>query len=300
VPSYITTEPLTVFVGVQALSKFAFGLGGLQMLLCTVAFAAFALPVGEGLGTRLLTDLFNAPLSLVSIRSFDEAIVIAAALSLSSSAFVLSILKEKGELSTKIGAATLGILLFQVFELDGPPTKQCVWQCLVGLSITSGMVCHFHSPICCTLQLTTHCHDGTGYERTCCCKIGDRATQHSNTNIRCQATLLTHYCVMQDIAVVPLLVLLPLLESSGDMNVSNVMELVQVFGPAVLTTLGWVGLLIVGGRTVLRRVFEVRTEGIQDWALHVLQLGYSMPKHVACEKTACFCTSHLLPASELK
>lgn len=98
----------------QALSKFAFGLGGLQMLLCTVAFVAFALPAGEGLGTQVLTTVFGAEPSLVSIRSLDEAVVIGAALSLSSSAFVLSILNEKGELSTKFGAATLGILLFQV------------------------------------------------------------------------------------------------------------------------------------------------------------------------------------------
>lgn len=84
------------------------------MLLCTVAFVAFALPAGQGIGTQVLTTVFGAEPSLVSIRSLDEAVVIGAALSLSSSAFVLSILNEKGELSTRFGAATLGILLFQV------------------------------------------------------------------------------------------------------------------------------------------------------------------------------------------
>nr|XP_009608240.1 K(+) efflux antiporter 3, chloroplastic-like isoform X2 [Nicotiana tomentosiformis] len=49
----------------------------------------------------------------VNIRSVDEAVVIGAALSLSSSAFVLQILAEKGELPTRFGSATLGILLLQ-------------------------------------------------------------------------------------------------------------------------------------------------------------------------------------------
>ena len=79
----------------------------------------------------------------VNIRSIDEAIVIGAALSLSSSAFVLQvgslalafndlvahcsfmllltcfscqILSERGELATRFGSATLGILLLQVFN----------------------------------------------------------------------------------------------------------------------------------------------------------------------------------------
>ncbi|KAB1206734.1 K(+) efflux antiporter 3, chloroplastic [Morella rubra] len=50
---------------------------------------------------------------LVNIRSIDEAVVIGAALSLSSSAFVLQLLAEKGELPTRFGSATLGILLLQ-------------------------------------------------------------------------------------------------------------------------------------------------------------------------------------------
>lgn len=50
----------------------------------------------------------------MSIRSVDEAVVIGAALSMSSSAFVLQLLRERGELATKFGNATLGVLLFQV------------------------------------------------------------------------------------------------------------------------------------------------------------------------------------------
>jgi hypothetical protein len=48
----------------------------------------------------------------------DEAVVIGVALSLSSSAFVLQLLNERGEMATKFGSATLGILLMQV--LPGP------------------------------------------------------------------------------------------------------------------------------------------------------------------------------------
>ncbi|KAJ8452914.1 hypothetical protein Cgig2_014677 [Carnegiea gigantea] len=56
---------------------------------------------------------FGMGLPQVNIRSVDEAIVIGAALSLSSSAFVLQLLAEKGELPTRFGSATLGILLLQ-------------------------------------------------------------------------------------------------------------------------------------------------------------------------------------------
>jgi Kef-type K+ transport system membrane component KefB/Trk K+ transport system NAD-binding subunit len=96
----------------KALAKYAFGLGSLQMLLCTGAFMAVALPPGEGLMTRIL-QLLGSPPALARISTVDEALVIAVALSLSSSAFVLQLLKERGELETKFGQATLGILLYQ-------------------------------------------------------------------------------------------------------------------------------------------------------------------------------------------
>ncbi len=98
----------------QGLAKYAFGLGTLQMLLCIAAFTLFALPVGHGVGTEILVRVFHAPQRLAAIRTVDEAIVIAAALSLSSSAFVLQLLAERGELASKFGSATLGILLLQV------------------------------------------------------------------------------------------------------------------------------------------------------------------------------------------
>ena len=99
---------------VQALAKYAFGLGTLQMVLCTLAFTLFALPVGNGIGTQILVKIFHAPSNLAAIRTIDEAVVIGAALSLSSSAFVLQLLSENGELASKFGSATLGILLLQV------------------------------------------------------------------------------------------------------------------------------------------------------------------------------------------
>lgn len=88
-------------------------MGLLQMIVCTAAFTAFALPIGHGLGSVILEQTFHAPASLVAIRSIDEAIVIGYALSLSSSAFVLQVLAERGELATRFGSATLGLLLFQ-------------------------------------------------------------------------------------------------------------------------------------------------------------------------------------------
>ncbi|KAK9690558.1 hypothetical protein RND81_09G137600 [Saponaria officinalis] len=97
----------------KALAKFAFGIGLPQVLLCTLAFTAFELPPNDAFGTKILMFLFNSRPDLVNIRSIDEAVVIGAALSLSSSAFVLQLLAEKGELPTRFGSATLGILLLQ-------------------------------------------------------------------------------------------------------------------------------------------------------------------------------------------
>ncbi|EFJ41469.1 hypothetical protein VOLCADRAFT_68169 [Volvox carteri f. nagariensis] len=101
------------FDRLKSLAKFAFGLGTLQVALCTGIFTAFALPVGHGLGTVFLEQIAHAPHRLVSIRTVDEAVVIGAALSMSSSAFVLQLLRERGELATRFGSATLGVLLFQ-------------------------------------------------------------------------------------------------------------------------------------------------------------------------------------------
>lgn len=68
-------------------------------------------------GRRAVAQVFHASSQLASIRSIDEAVVIGVALSLSSSAFVLQLLGERGEASTKFGSATLGILLMQARPL---------------------------------------------------------------------------------------------------------------------------------------------------------------------------------------
>lgn len=93
----------------QSLSKYAFGMGTAQVLLCTMAFFAFPF-LG---GVQILEYIFGSEASVVDITRIDEALVIGAALSLSSSAFVLKILQEKGQLSSKFGSAALGILLMQ-------------------------------------------------------------------------------------------------------------------------------------------------------------------------------------------
>ncbi|VAI26853.1 unnamed protein product [Triticum turgidum subsp. durum] len=168
----------------KALAKFAFGIGLPQVLLSTLAFAAFELPPNGAIGTRILQFLFNSRPDLVNIRSVDEAIVIGAALSLSSSAFVLQLLAEKGELATRFGSATLGILL------------------------------------------------------------------------------------LQDIAVVPLLVILPVLESQ------NVVE--QSVWPMLLAeslkALGGLGILSLGGKYLIRRIFEFVAESRSSEAFVALCL----------------------------
>lgn len=45
---------LTADRRVQALAKYAFGLGLLQMVITTAAFTVFSLPVGHGVGTIIL------------------------------------------------------------------------------------------------------------------------------------------------------------------------------------------------------------------------------------------------------
>ncbi|EAY83913.1 hypothetical protein OsI_39137 [Oryza sativa Indica Group] len=168
----------------KALARYAFGMGLPQVLLSTLAFTAFELPPNGAIGTKILQFLFDSRPDLVNIRSVDEAIVIGAALSLSSSAFVLQLLAEKGELPTRFGSATLGILL------------------------------------------------------------------------------------LQDIAVVPLLVILPVLESQ------NVVE--QSVWPMLLAeslkALGGLGLLSLGGKYLIRRIFEFVAESRSSEAFVALCL----------------------------
>lgn len=168
----------------QALAKYAFVMGLTQVVLSTLAFTLFELPPNGAIGTKILEFLFHSRPDLVNIRSIDEAIVIGASLSLSSSAFVLQLLAEKGELPTRLGSATLGILL------------------------------------------------------------------------------------LQDIAVVPLLVILPILESQNLGNES----IWPMLATESLKALGGLGLLSLGGKYLLRRVFEVVAESRSSEAFVALCL----------------------------
>ncbi|KAJ3674522.1 hypothetical protein LUZ60_005138 [Juncus effusus] len=170
----------------SALAKYAFGMGLTQVLLSTLAFTAFELPPNGAIGTKILQFLFHSRSDLVNIRSVDEAIVIGAALSLSSSAFVLQILAEKGELPTRFGSATLGILL------------------------------------------------------------------------------------LQDIAVVPLLVILPLLESQSVAN--DTITILPILVSQSLKALLGLGILSLGGRLILRRIFEFVAESRSSEAFVALCL----------------------------
>lgn len=93
----------------RSVAKYAFGMGTLQVVLSTIAFFVFPF-VG---GVQFLELFLHSDPAVVDITRFDEALVIGAALSLSSSAFVLKILQEKGQMSSKFGEASLGILLLQ-------------------------------------------------------------------------------------------------------------------------------------------------------------------------------------------
>ncbi|XP_077214815.1 K+ efflux antiporter 3 isoform X2 [Tasmannia lanceolata] len=168
----------------KALAKFAFGMGLTQVVLSTIAFTAFELPPNGAIGTKILQFLFHSRSDLVNIRSVDEAVVIGAALSLSSSAFVLQLLAEKGELPTRFGSATLGILL------------------------------------------------------------------------------------LQDIAVVPLLVILPVLETQNFVKES----IWPMLATESLKALAGLGLLSLGGKYLLRRIFEVVAESRSSEAFVALCL----------------------------
>lgn len=68
-----------------------------------------------GLGSLqwLLTGIFLALISLGSHASIEASVVIGFGIALSSSAFVLQLLSERGEVGTRFGRASFGILLFQ-------------------------------------------------------------------------------------------------------------------------------------------------------------------------------------------
>lgn len=101
------------FERIQKLAIYAVNLGLPALLLATAIFSAFQLPAGHSVGTQLLEWVGNADPALVGIGSGVEAVVIGLGLSMSSSAFVLQLLREKDELDSRIGNAVVGVLLIQ-------------------------------------------------------------------------------------------------------------------------------------------------------------------------------------------
>lgn len=77
----------------KSMRKYVFGLGGAQMMLCSLALFLF------------MYYVFNF--------SVTASFVLSITLSLSSTAFVIQLLSEKAELSTKKGRATFAVVLFQ-------------------------------------------------------------------------------------------------------------------------------------------------------------------------------------------
>jgi len=75
-----------------ALRKAIFGFGSAQVLLCGALLAAFSLATGDALTT---------------------AVVVGLVLALSSTAFALQLIAERGEMTTRWGRAAFGTLLFQ-------------------------------------------------------------------------------------------------------------------------------------------------------------------------------------------
>ena len=80
------------FERLKVMRRLVFGLGTGQMVLTTLALVIVSIWVGQ---------------------SFGAAVVIGAALALSSTAFVLQLMTERGELSTRHGRAVFSTLLFQ-------------------------------------------------------------------------------------------------------------------------------------------------------------------------------------------
>ena len=77
------------------------------------------------------------------------------------------------------------------------------------------------------------------------------------------ACLIANSAAVQDIAVVPFLVLLPFVENT-DMAQQDTMSLVYQLGPTAFKTLGSLAALLVAGRVVVRRVFRLVAESRSD------------------------------------
>lgn len=82
--------------------------------------------------------------------------------------------------------------------------------------------------------------------------------------IQCPSLNCCIFGTMQDIAIVPFLVLLPVVEGPEMDGQMSTMALLTSLGPTALKTLGGLGLLLLGGRFVLRRIFEIVAQARSD------------------------------------
>ena len=99
----------------KALGKYAFGLGLNQVVFGNVLFAAALLPAGNALGTAVLEKVQSGigVDELLQIKSPLEAVIIGFGMTLSSSALGLQLMSDRGVMTSKVGTASLGVLLFQ-------------------------------------------------------------------------------------------------------------------------------------------------------------------------------------------
>ena len=164
------SSALALCARLKSVGRDAFRLGGAQFALTSLVFGAVATAFGA---------------------SGPAAIVLGGGLALSSSAFVIQLLSEKGELATRFGRASFGILLFQDSAVYLPhisPTSP---------PPTSGIL------------------------------------------------------LFQDIAVVPLLVVTPLLGGSSGAALGAALRVAAIKSASALA------IIFVTGRLLLQRVFQL-------------------------------------------
>ncbi|KAK6136444.1 hypothetical protein DH2020_029800 [Rehmannia glutinosa] len=221
----------------RALAKFAFGLGLTQVLLSTLAFTAFELPPNGAIGTRILEFLFHSRPDLVNIRSIDEAVVIGAALSLSSSAFVLQLLAEKGNFRLDLAQRLLGYFCCSCpASCDTASVGEPGSDNLLIENVKRDEGNMMHNALILTVSY---------FQKTLSLTSKLAIFSHcSDVNIK-------NYSANHSVA-----------RAIIEMVVSNLVEesIWPMLAKESLKALGGLGLLSLGGKYLLRRVFEVVAE----------------------------------------
>ena len=100
--------------------------------------------------------------------------------------------------------------------------------------------------------------------------------------------------------MVPLLVLLPLIESHGGLADATPGSLLQLLGPTALESAAGLGLLLLIGRVVLRKIFEVRGRAAVEMAglcaaesiLVAVKATTTLPHHPRARRLPCIGCLH--------